>query len=247
MKLLIGLGNPGAEHARNRHNVGFVAIDAIATAHGFGPWRKKFQGQICEGRMSGEKCLLLKPATYMNESGRSATQAVRFYKLDLDDVIVLQDELDLAAGKVRVKAGGGVAGHNGLKSLTRHMGNDYLRVRIGIGHPGDKAKVHGHVLKDFSKSDQAWLEPLIAAIADAAPLLIKDDNANFMNGVARAGGRDEKPTPAKRKRGGKAKSPSQRDLARISAGHEPWPDDARPTPARGPFARLRGLFGAKNK
>ena len=268
MKLLIGLGNPGAKHARNRHNAGFAAIDAIAGAHGFAPWRKKFQGHICDGRLGGEKCLLLKPATYMNESGRAASQAVRFYKLALGDVIVLHDEIDLAPGKVRVKTGGGVAGHNGLRSLTRHIGNDYVRVRIGVGHPGHKGQVHGHVLKNFSKSDRAWLDPLIAGIADAAPLLAQGDTANFMNRVslARAGGSNAKPASPKRKRAARpklksrstprSKSPSQRDLARIAArhtterdtapagGHTPRRDEA---PAEGPFARLRKLFGMKTR
>lgn len=250
MKLLIGLGNPGAEHARNRHNVGFMAIDAIAKTHGFGPWRKKFQGQIAEGRLGGEKCLALKPATFMNESGRAANQAIRFFKLELDDVIVLHDEIDLAPAKVRVKTGGGVAGHNGLKSLTRHIGNDYVRVRIGIGHPGDKSKVHGHVLKDFSKSENKWLAPLIAAIAEAAPHLADGDNANFMNKVALARGSDKKSPPSPRKRRGRAskpspKAPTQRDLARMSAATS-GPDDPQPAAASGPFARLRGLFRATN-
>lgn len=249
MKLLIGLGNPGAEHARNRHNVGFMAIDAIAETHGFGPWRRKFHGQIAEGRLGAEKCLLLKPATFMNESGRAANEAIRFFKLAPDDVIVLHDELDLAPCKVRVKTGGGVAGHNGLRSLTRHIGNEYIRVRIGIGHPGDKSKVHGHVLKDFSKSEQIWLAPLIAAIADAAPHLADGDTANFMNKVALACGGDEKPAASSRKRGGSTKkhvsrAPTQRDLARKAAAPASGPDDPRPARPSGPFARLRGLFRA---
>ncbi len=256
MKLLIGLGNPGAKHARNRHNAGFAAIDAIAGAHGFAPWRKKFQGHICEGRLGGIKCLLLKPATYMNESGRAANQAVRFYKLALGDVIVLHDEIDLAPGKLRVKTGGGAAGHNGLRSLTRHIGNDYVRVRIGVGHPGHKGQVHGHVLKNFSKSDRAWLDPLIAAIADAAPLLSEGDAANFMNGVALARGSDAKPASPPRKRSArpkpkskskpksKTKTPSQRDLARNAAGYTTSRGEA---PSGGPFARLRKLFGMKTR
>lgn len=238
MKLLIGLGNPGAEHARNRHNVGFMAVDAIAEAHGFGPWRKKFQGHVSEGRLGGEKCLLLKPSTYMNESGRAAAEAVRFYKLDLDDVIVLYDEIDLASGKVRVKTGGGVAGHNGLKSLTRHIGNDYMRVRIGIGHPGDKSKVHSHVLKDFSKTERVWLEPLIDALVVSAPLLADGDTANFMNKVALAMDGDAK--PAREKDAKRTKAPSQHDLARNAANRTADPQ-ATDT---GPFARLRKLFGA---
>lgn len=240
MKLLIGLGNPGAEHARNRHNIGFMALDAIAEAHGFGPWRNKFQGQIAEGRLGAEKCLLLKPSTYMNESGRAANEAVRFYKLELDDVIVLHDEIDLAPAKVRVKAGGGVAGHNGLKSLTRHIGNEYMRVRIGIGHPGDKSKVHGHVLKDFSKSELTWALPLIDAIAASAPLLASSDAANFMNDVARAVGADAPGTktkgdvpPRKKAQPDKAQKPGAKTVDKPGQS--------------GPFARLRSLFGTEKE
>lgn len=240
MKLLIGLGNPGAEHARNRHNIGFAAVDAIAEVHGFGPWRNKFQGQIAEGRLGSEKCLLLKPSTYMNESGRAANEAVRFFKLDLDDVIVLHDEIDLAPAKVRVKTGGGVAGHNGLKSLTRHIGNEYTRVRIGIGHPGDKSKVHGHVLKDFSKSEQAWALPLIDAIAASAPLLVKDDAANFMNDVARAVGGDVPGTKTK------GDAPSAKK-AQPDKAQKPGAKTADKPRQSGPFARLRSLFGTEKE
>jgi peptidyl-tRNA hydrolase, PTH1 family len=252
MKLLIGLGNPGAEHARNRHNIGFMALDAIADAHGFGPWRNKFQGQLSEGRLGGEKCLLLKPSTYMNESGRAANEAVRFYKLELEDVIVLHDEIDLAPAKVRVKTGGGVAGHNGLRSLTSHIGNDYVRVRIGIGHPGNKSKVHGHVLKDFSKSELTWALPLIDAIADAVPYLVQGEHANFMNKVALSCGSDKKPGPSPKTGGGSTKKPSpnkpsQRDLARNAARNHSGPDETQPASESGPFARLRGFFGAKKK
>ncbi len=236
MKLLIGLGNPGAEHSRNRHNIGFMALDAIAETHGFGPWRNKFQGQISEGRLGSEKCLLLKPSTYMNESGRAANEAVRFYKIDLEDVMVLHDEIDLAPSKIRVKAGGGVAGHNGLKSLTRHIGNDYLRVRIGIGHPGDKSKVHGHVLKDFSKAELEWAEPLINAIATSAPLLASDDSANFMNDVARAVNGDAS--------GAKTKSDTPSRQRGINK-KPPKPEDGQQQ--AGPFARLRSLFGTEKE
>jgi PTH1 family peptidyl-tRNA hydrolase len=236
MKLLIGLGNPGAEYARNRHNIGFMALDAIAEAYGFGPWRNKFQGQIAEGRLDGEKCLLLKPSTFMNESGRAANEAVRFYKIDLDDVIILHDEIDLAAAKVRVKTGGGVAGHNGLKSLTRHIGNDYVRVRIGIGHPGEKSKVHGHVLKDFSKSELVWAEPLIDAIVASAPLLAKGDNANFMNDVARAVNGDAS---------GEKTKPDKPSRKPVKSKKPPEPEDDQPP--GGPFARLRSLFGTEKE
>ena len=186
MKLFVGLGNPGAQHTFNRHNLGFMAVDAIAAAYDFPGWRKRFQGVASEGKLGREPVLLLKPGTYMNESGRSVGEAVRFYKLELDDVIVFHDELDLAPGKVRVKTGGGVAGHNGLKSLTAHLGNDYIRVRIGIGHPGRKEQVVGYVLHDFAKSDHAWLEPLLGAIADNAPYLAEGAADKFQSRVAHA-------------------------------------------------------------
>lgn len=184
MKLLVGLGNPGAQYAFNRHNVGFMALDAIADAHQFPAWRKRFSGLVSEGRLGTEKVLLLKPQTYMNESGRSAGEAMRFYKLDEKDVIVFHDELDLAPGKVRVKTGGGVAGHNGLKSLSAHIGNDYVRVRIGIGHPGHRERVVGYVMQDFAKSDYDWLEPLLGAMADAASHLAAGANDKFQTQVA---------------------------------------------------------------
>lgn len=246
MKLLVGLGNPGADYARNRHNIGFMAVDAIAGTHGFGAWRGKFQGQVAEGQLDGEKCLLLKPATFMNESGRSVAEAVRFYKLDLGDVIVLHDEIDLAPGKVRVKTGGGTAGHNGLKSLTRYLGNDYVRVRIGIGHPGDKSKVHSHVLKDFSRAEQEWVAPLLDAIASAASHLTHNP-AGFMNAVALAAGGEKQTAAAPKDRAKVKRAPSQRDLARNQAGRgeSPAGERAKPEPP-GPFARLRRLFGAEN-
>jgi len=184
MKLFVGLGNPGAQYAFNRHNVGFMAVDVIAAAHGFAAWRKRFQGLTCEGKLGGEQVLLLKPQTYMNESGRSVGEAARFYKIGVDDVIVFHDELDLAPGKVRVKIGGGVAGHNGLKSLTAHLGNDYMRVRIGIGHPGHRERVIGHVMRDFAKADMEWLEPVLFAMSDAAPHLAKGEKDRFQTQVA---------------------------------------------------------------
>jgi PTH1 family peptidyl-tRNA hydrolase len=183
MRLFVGLGNPGSRYARNRHNVGFMAVDAIARAHGAAPWRRRFQGEAAEAVVGGERLLLLKPQTYMNESGRSVAEAQRFYKVDLADVIVFHDELDLAPAKVRVKLGGGNAGHNGLRSITAQCGNDYRRVRIGIGHPGDKDLVHAYVLSDFAKSEEAWVEDLCRACADAAPLLAKGDDASFQNKV----------------------------------------------------------------
>lgn len=185
MRLFVGLGNPGERYARQRHNVGFMAIERIAQRHGFGPWRSRFRGRLAEGTLNGERTWLLEPQTFMNESGRAVAEAVRFMKLPLEEVLVFHDELDLAAGKVRVKLGGGVAGHNGLRSLDACLGSkEFRRVRIGIGHPGHKDRVIGHVLSDFYKADQTWLEPLLDAIADAAPLLAAGDDAGFMNRVA---------------------------------------------------------------
>ncbi len=186
MKLLIGLGNPGARYAGNRHNIGFRALEAIADRHGIGPWKRRFQGEAAEGRLGAEKVLLLKPMTYMNESGRAAGEAMRFFKIAPEDLFVFHDDLDLAPGRVKVKQGGGHAGHNGLKSLTAHCGADFWRVRIGIGHPGDKSKVTGHVLGDFAKADARWLDPLLDAMADAAPDLVSGGEAKFTTDVAQA-------------------------------------------------------------
>ncbi len=184
MLLVVGLGNPGSEHAGNRHNIGFMAVDAIARRHGFGPFRAKFQGELAEGRMGGGKVLTLKPQTYMNESGRSVGAAVDFFKIPMSNVIVLHDEIDLTAGKVRIKRGGGHAGHNGLRSIHAHIGPDYGRVRIGVGHPGDKDRVTGHVLRDFAKADAQWVEDLLDAIAEHFPKLADGDDAGFMSRVA---------------------------------------------------------------
>ncbi len=191
MLLFVGLGNPGPEYRRHRHNVGFMALEAIADAHRAAPWRRKFQGEATEAVVGGERVLLLKPQTYMNESGRSVAEAARFLKIALPQIVVFHDELDLAPGKVRVKTGGGNAGHNGLRSITAHLGNDYRRVRIGIGHPGHKALVHNHVLGDFAKSEGPWLEDLLRAIADAAPHLAAGQDARFASDVAlKTGDRD---------------------------------------------------------
>ncbi len=218
MKLLVGLGNPGAKYAGNRHNVGFMAVEAIAEAQGFGPWRTKFQGDIAEGRLGTEKVLLLKPQTFMNLSGDSVQAAATFYRIDPADIIVLHDELDLAPGKVRLKIGGGHAGHNGLRSITAHIGPDFRRVRIGIGHPGDKRLVSNYVLSDFSKYDADWLEPFLAAIATAAPELVTGDGGAF--GTAVAGSATLRKTPAPKA----ASKP-----AAVASDHEPaaetGPDD----------------------
>ncbi|NND20316.1 MAG: aminoacyl-tRNA hydrolase [Silicimonas sp.] len=184
MKLFVGLGNPGAKYAQNRHNIGFMAVDRIASDHGFGPWRSKFQGSVCEGQLGGEKVILLKPETFMNRSGQSVGEAVRFYKLDLTDVVVFHDEIDLAPGKLRAKSGGGHAGHNGLRSLHAHLGDGYARVRMGVGHPGHKDAVPTYVLKDFPKVDQDWLDDLLRGISDGAADLAKGDTGRFQNAVA---------------------------------------------------------------
>ena len=182
--LVAGLGNPGSQYARNRHNAGFIVVDALH-AHGkFGPWKAKFDGQLSEGALGGRKTYLLKPQTYMNLSGDSVGPALRFFKLPLEALVVIHDEIDLAAGKLKVKTGGGDAGQNGLRSITATLGPDYRRVRLGIGHPGDKEKVTGHVLQNFSKDDIGWLQPLVEAMVEAAPLLAKDDDAGFMSKVA---------------------------------------------------------------
>jgi PTH1 family peptidyl-tRNA hydrolase len=182
--LIAGLGNPGAEFARNRHNAGFMAADTIHASYEFGPWRARFEGLVSEGKLTGRKVHLLKPMTFMNESGRSVSAAMRFFKLPLSAVVVLHDEIDLAAAKLKVKTGGGDAGNNGARSITAAIGADYRRVRIGIGHPGEKHRVHGYVLGNFSKSDEDWLVPMLSAIAEAAPLLAKDDDVGFMNKIA---------------------------------------------------------------
>jgi PTH1 family peptidyl-tRNA hydrolase len=181
--LFVGLGNPGARYAGNRHNIGFTAVDAIARRHGIGPWRRRFQGVACEGPIGSQRALLLLPGTYMNESGRAVAEAAHFYKLGLTDIVVFHDELDLPPGKVRVKAGGSDAGHNGLRSISAHIGNDYRRVRIGIGHPGVKELVYPYVLSDFAKSERPWVEALCDVIADNAALLAKGEDASFQNKV----------------------------------------------------------------
>ena len=183
MRLLVGLGNPGARYVGNRHNVGFMALEAIAKRHGFAPWRRRFQGVATEGAVAGKRALLLLPGTFMNESGRAVAEAAHFYKLPLADITVFHDEIDLPAGKLRVKIGGGIAGHNGLRSISEHVGNDYRRVRIGVGHPGDKAMVQHYVLSDFAKSERGWLEALLAIVADNVDLIVRGEDASFQNKV----------------------------------------------------------------
>lgn len=184
MQLWVGLGNPGAQYAMHRHNVGFMAVDTIAEVHGFGPVQKKFQGWLQEGRIGGGKVLLLKPATFMNESGRAVGEALRFYKLDIDALTVFHDELDLAPFKIKVKQGGGTAGHNGLRSIDQHLGPDFRRVRLGIGHPGHKDRVTGYVLGNYAKQEVDPLADMLGAIAGEADWLAKDDDVRFMNEIA---------------------------------------------------------------
>lgn len=200
MKLFVGLGNPGPKYSQNRHNIGFMALDQIASDHGFGPWRSKFQGQVSEGMLGREKLVLLKPDTFMNLSGQAVGEAMRFYKLSPEDVMVFHDELDLAPGKIRVKTGGGHAGHNGLRSMHQHIGESYGRVRMGIGHPGHKDRVAGYVLHDFAKAEQGWLDDVLRGIGDGAVELARGESGKFMNAVAlrvapaRSSKRPEKPT-----------------------------------------------------
>ncbi|SLN44718.1 aminoacyl-tRNA hydrolase [Pseudooctadecabacter jejudonensis] len=184
MKLFVGLGNPGAKYAHNRHNIGFMALDRIADDHGFAPWRAKFQGQLTEGKLGSEKVIMLKPTTFMNLSGQSVGEAMRFFKLDSTDITVFHDEIDLAPAKVRVKSGGGHAGHNGLRSIHQHIGPHYDRVRMGVGHPGHKDRVPSYVLADFAKAEQEWLDDVLRGTSDGAVKLAADDGPGFLNAIA---------------------------------------------------------------
>ncbi|MBM3600966.1 MAG: aminoacyl-tRNA hydrolase [Alphaproteobacteria bacterium] len=183
MLLVVGLGNPGPDYARNRHNIGFMAVDEIVHRHRFAPFKSRFDGLVAEGKIDDQRVLALKPLTYMNDSGRSVGKAMRYHKIEPEHVVVIHDEIDLAAGRVKVKFGGGAAGHNGLRSIDDHIGQGYWRVRLGVGHPGDRELVHGHVLQDFSKADQEWVGKLVDAVAQSLPLLIARDEAGFMNKI----------------------------------------------------------------
>jgi peptidyl-tRNA hydrolase, PTH1 family len=183
MRLLVGLGNPGPQYAGNRHNVGFMVVDAIARRHGIGPWRRRFQGVAAEGPIGGERAFLLLPGTFMNESGRAVAEAAHFYKIGVGDIVVFHDEIELPPGKLRVKTGGGIAGHNGLRSISAHVGNDYRRVRIGVGHPGHKDLVHNYVLGNFAKEEQAWVKALCDIVADNVGMIVKGEDASFQNKV----------------------------------------------------------------
>lgn len=231
MLLFVGLGNPGREHSRQRHNIGFMAVDRIAEDHGFSPWREKFQGQVAEGRLGEAKVLLLKPQTYMNLSGQSVGAALRYHKIEIADVVVFHDELDLAPGKLRVKHGGGHAGHNGLRSIHQHCGEAYARVRMGIGHPGRKELVSGYVLHDFSKYDAQWLDDMLRGCSDGAGKLAAGDDAGFMNAVALRMAPPKPKKPAK-------PSPESPPAAGPSPAAAPEAED----PPSNPLERLRKHF-----
>jgi PTH1 family peptidyl-tRNA hydrolase len=214
MLLIVGLGNPGRRYAGNRHNIGFMAADEIHRRHRFSAWRARFEGEISEGQLDGEKAVILKPATYMNESGRAVGQALRFFKLAPADLVVIYDELDLPPGKVRLKTGGGNAGNKGIKSIEAHVGKEFRRLRLGIGHPGAKELVNGYVLHDFAKADRDWLDPLLGAVADNVSLLAKGGDANFMNRVHLALADGEEDAPPK---GTKEKTPPSATSAAADA------------------------------
>jgi PTH1 family peptidyl-tRNA hydrolase len=240
MLLIAGLGNPGAKYRNNRHNIGFMAIDAIHRRNGFGPWSKKFKAEIAEGELDGQKVLLIKPQTFMNLSGESVSEAMRFYKLEPADLVVVYDELDLASGRARLKTGGGHGGHNGIKSIDAHCGREYRRLRLGIGHPGVKELVQSHVLGDFAKVDQTWLEPLLDALADNAGMLTRGEDSQLMNKMALAlNGKAEleKPKPEKKP----DSKPSGQSHIHKARDHKPK------LPTTGPMAEmLRKMFGAKD-
>jgi len=236
MLLIVGLGNPGRQYALNRHNVGFMAADAIHRRHGFPPWRRRFQAAAAEAPLGEDKCLLLKPQTYMNESGRAVQEAVRFYKLQPSDVVVIHDEVDLPPGKTRMKAGGGVAGHNGLRSINAAIGNEFRRLRIGVGHPGVNELVANYVLHDFAKADLAWLSPLLDAVAENAPLLAAGKDSTFANRLHAATGETIAKKEPKR---GKAVGETTK-----SKPEEAKPPSGKNETGEGALARgLKKLFG----
>ncbi len=237
MQIFAGLGNPGSQYAGNRHNIGFMAVDAIQRRHAFSPWSKKFKALVSEGEIAGERVLLIKPQTYMNLSGEAVGEAMRFYKLEPKDIVAIYDELDLIQGKARIKTGGGHGGHNGIKSLDAHCGREYRRLRLGIGHPGSKEQVHNHVLGDFAKADRVWLEPLIDAIADNADMLVKGEDSQLLNKLTLATGGKPEPEPAPAKPAGKSHIRQARNNAQPKA-----------LPTSGPMAdMLKKLFGNKGE
>ncbi|MCC6981999.1 MAG: aminoacyl-tRNA hydrolase [Bauldia sp.] len=239
MLLLVGLGNPGPKYSRHRHSVGFRIADAIHARHRFGPWKKNFSAEIAEADIAGERVLLMKPTTYMNESGRAVAEAMRFYKLEPGNVVVIYDELDLPPGKTRIKTGGGAAGHNGIRSVAASIGLDFRRLRVGIGHPGHRELVHGYVLHDFAKADEAWLVPLIDAIAENVPLLVRGEDNSFANRLHAATKGPDEPEA-----GGGPPAPKRPPPKKGPDGSaDASPPAAPPEAGEGPFARLRRLFG----
>ncbi len=230
MKLFVGLGNPGSGYARHRHNVGFMALDRIAEQHGFPAWKKRFHGLVTDGPIGGRRVMLLKPQTYMNDSGQAVGEAQRYLKIGEGDIYVFHDEIDLAPSKLKVKVGGGNAGHNGLRSISAHIGNEFARVRIGVGHPGSKDLVTHYVLHDFAKADQEWLEPLLDAMAEAAGRLAAGDEARFLTDVAR------RLQPERGGKGGKsdtdAPAPDMAAKPEIAKGSPPAPAAAHPAGER---------------
>lgn len=245
MRMIVGLGNPGAKYAGHRHNIGFMAVDEIFRRHNFSPWRKKFKAEIADGEICGEKVLLVKPQTMMNLSGESVGEAMRFYKLTPADITVLYDELDLAPGKARIKIGGGSGGHNGIKSIDAHCGKDYRRMRLGIGHPGSRERVTGHVLGDFAKADHEWLDRLLETIADEACMLAKADDSGLMNKIALALG--DKPLKAENRK------PAPKARSHIHQARKNTPDIAPPKTGPQSSAQankmadmLKKLFGNKD-
>jgi PTH1 family peptidyl-tRNA hydrolase len=243
MLIIAGLGNPGSQYSGNRHNIGFMAVDAIQRRSGFAPWSKKFKAEISEGELGGDKVLLIKPQTFMNLSGESVGEAMRFYKLSPADIVAIYDELDLVPGKARIKLGGGHGGHNGVKSLDAHCGKDYRRLRLGIGHPGNKDLVHNYVLGDFSKSDRTWLDPLLETLADNAEMLVKGEDSQLMNKLALAVGAKPDDEPAKPQKGQKLANTGG-GQSHIRAARNFAQPKALPT--SGPMAdMLKKMFGAK--
>lgn len=232
MLIIAGLGNPGSKYAANRHNIGFMAADEIVRRHAFGPWKKRLKAEVSEGLLNGQRAIAIKPQTFMNESGQSVGEVLRFYKLEPENLVVIYDELDLQPGKLRIKTGGGHGGHNGIKSIDAHCGKDYRRMRLGIGHPGSKERVTGHVLGDFSKSDHDWLNPLLEAVAEHAPLLCEGNDANFMNKVALETGQNPDNTAKQEKK-----------QSHIRQARKPL---SKSVPKSGPMAEmLKKLLGDK--
>jgi len=237
MLIFAGLGNPGPQYAGNRHNIGFMAVDAMQRRHGFSLWSKKFRALVSEGEVGGERVLLMKPQTFMNLSGEAVGEAMRFYKLEPKDILAIYDELDLLPGKARIKTAGGHGGHNGIKSLDAHCGKDYRRLRLGIGHPGSKEQVHNHVLGDFAKADRVWLEPLLDALADNAAMLVKGEDSQLLNKLALATGSKPEPEPVPSKPAGKSHIHQARNSAQ-----------PKKLPTTGPMAdMLKKLFGDKGE